>query len=374
MFDFIQIVDDRMVLAIMKQSVVRDAWRLLLKPFRINSWVMIIVTLFILIVAVKGLSFLHKHSRKHAATLTKFHKLVVFMTWLFFIITEIYYEGGLTMFFATKISIPFHSIKDVMQSYPDYKLMMRKGFEAYYIDYVDDGDQDFATFWKRVQQNPNESVFLSIEQVLQDHEHNPVVIHDLQGAIDAYGKYGNPGMSEKLEVFYKGRSEYYSLIVTENSPLGPMLQHGTKVFFESGVIDHLSAKWLGRQNRIRSSSENEASAKKSLDINDMSLAFLTYATIILLCFVIFLGEVIFRKFWQFEFYHYLPSRKQSPDVERNGFKECKTTIRDKLSLEKNDNSKPPTKNEKNITNNRAQLNQFFDEFLKGYGHTIEVEK
>lgn len=258
------------------------------------------------------------------------------------------------MFYSTKSSIPFHSIKDVMRSYPDYKHMMRKGFEAYYIDYVYNGDQDYISFWERVKKNPQESVFLSIEQVLEDHEYDPVVIHDLQRSIDAYGKYTDPAVLEKLEIFYKGQPEYYSLIVTENSPLCPILRHGTKILFESGVIDYLSAKWLGGENRLQFINAKESSAEKRLDIQDMSLALSTYAIAVLFCFVIFFGEIIiFRKLWPFDFKRYLAFMKRSPDDTIYVFKERNPGVGDKLELEKRDNNTPQIKIMTKVNNNGA---------------------
>ena len=48
MFDFIPVVDDRMVLALMKKAVVRDGWEVFLKAFTVDSWLMIIVTILLL--------------------------------------------------------------------------------------------------------------------------------------------------------------------------------------------------------------------------------------------------------------------------------------------------------------------------------------
>ena len=70
----------------------------------------------------------------------------------------------------------------------------------------------------------------------------------------------------ELEVFNKGRTEYYALIVTENSPLGPILRHGMKVLYERGVVAHLSSKWLGGGDT--SMRDKTSSRKADLDISE----------------------------------------------------------------------------------------------------------
>ena len=295
MFDFIHIATDKMVLAIMKKSVERSSWDIFYKPFHSNAWIMVLITTIVLVFSVKTLSYFHQNSHgKNGKIFQKYHRIILCITWIFFLVVEIYYEGAMTMLFTTQTFVPFHSIKDVMQAYPDWKLMMRHGFEAYYIDYVEEGDSDYVSFWKRVKENPRESVFSSVGQAVSYHENDPVVIHDLQSAIDVHGKYGDPRLSEKLEVFNKGRTEYYALIVTENSPLGPILRHGMKVLYERGVVAHLSSKWLGGGDT--SMRDKTSSRKSDLDISDTFLAFSGLVMVMVLCFLLFIGEYLMKYF------------------------------------------------------------------------------
>ena len=136
MFDYIPVVTDRMVLAIMKNAIQWDSWDLYLRPIMMDAWAVIgsiTVTIFFTLIIISQLG---KVLQNHANILNKSYRVVVFIAWTSFLLTEVYYEGALTMFFSTEIGIPFDSIKDVMRSYPDWKLMMRSGFEAYYIDFL----------------------------------------------------------------------------------------------------------------------------------------------------------------------------------------------------------------------------------------------
>ena len=160
-----------------------------------------------------------------------------------------HFEGTLTMFLTTDIKIPFNSIKDVMHGYPNWRLLMRSGLEVYYIDYVDIGDQDYIKFWERVKSSPEENTFTGIKDLLEHRQNEPVVIHELLGSIDAHTKYKDGSTMDHLTIFHKGRVEWYGMIVTENSPLGPMLQHGSKDMQERGLFNYLQQKWLkGPQN------------------------------------------------------------------------------------------------------------------------------
>ena len=141
------------------------------------------------------------------------------------------------MFFTTESEIPFKSLKDVIRAYPDWKLMMKSGTDIYFRPYVSN-DTDYKNFWNRVEKNPTESVYKSIAGVIHQHEKDSVVIHVSEADVDVYSKNER---NDKLEVFHKGSSEYFNLIVPNNSPLGPILQHGTKVMFERGVFDYLKA-------------------------------------------------------------------------------------------------------------------------------------
>ena len=115
MFDYIPIVTDKMVLAIMKQGVQRGSWDIFLRPFQEYSWIMVTSTTVTLLLGVQILSYLYDCPGKNAGTFKKVHRFAVFITWVFFLIIEIHYEGALTMFFTTEVEVPFHSIKDVMK-------------------------------------------------------------------------------------------------------------------------------------------------------------------------------------------------------------------------------------------------------------------
>ena len=290
MFDYINVITDKMVLAIMKKAIKRDALDVLIRPFQKSSWIVAMIIFVTLAICGQGMPLLYKQNGSHFRNIQKFRKTTIFLTWSLFMLIEIYYEGALTMFLTTEKGVSFKSIKDVMKAYPEWKLMMRSGFEVYYMHHVESGDEDYLTFWDRVEMKPKESVFHGVNQVLEDHRNDQVVIHEVQSAINVYKKNGKYDTEDTLQVFQKGHNEYFGMIVTENSPLGPILQYGAKVMTERGTLDYLKTKWLGEDDIVyRSPADNVI-----LDMSHLSLVFAGLTLAFGLSVTLFLVELILR--------------------------------------------------------------------------------
>ena len=286
MFDFITVVNDRMVLALMKKAMSRSAWDMYFRPFTTGVWVMIFITMGIVAIILIGLPFFGKLFVIDKRTLKKVTRLIAFVSWSCYLVVEIYFEGALTMFFTTKIGVPFNSIREAMRAFPEWRLLMRSGYEAYYTQYVEAGDKDYIGFWDRVQENPDENTFTSVGEVIDNRSKDPVIIHDVEGAISTY----QGDASLYLDVFEKGRTEWYGLIVTENSPLGPMLQHGAKILHERGVFDYLKTRWLGGVDHCRPLIDMESS-NMVLGLEHVCIIFVVLACLMFLSFMMFLVEI-----------------------------------------------------------------------------------
>ena len=205
MFDFVPVVNDRMVLAIMKNAINRGAMDLYFRPFTMDLWVMICVTIGLVSGTLIVLSHFGTMIGIKEETLNKTTRIIVFVGWSCYVLIEIYFEGALTMFFTTKMGIPFNSIKEVMRAHPDWRLLMRSGYEAYYTQYVESGDVDYIRFWDRVQKHPNDNTFSSVGEAIDKYSKEPVVIHEVEGAILTY----KGDATKYLDVFDKGPTEWF---------------------------------------------------------------------------------------------------------------------------------------------------------------------
>ena len=82
-------------------------------------------------------------------------------------------------------------------------------------------------------------------------------------------------------------------MLTKNSPLGPMLEHGAKKLHERGVLDYLKTRWLGGSGPCRPLVDMEAS-NMVLGLDQVSFVFVFLIGLMLLSFMMFLVEV-FKK-------------------------------------------------------------------------------
>ena len=293
LLDFIPIDDDRMVLAAMHQAVKRDYWNLFLKPLDTNSWVTFTFTTVTLVLGAHFLLFLRRFLGIHGKIAKKIAKLLIFLAWLVFVATFGFYQGVLTMFFSTKSDIPFESMKDVIKAYPKWKLMIRAETQAYYTPYVEAGDPDFLEFFSRTELKPDETFFSELEEVITRHDRDAVVISIPQSLIDMHRKYGKPEQHNKLEIFQRDPFQPFAMIVTKNSPFGPVLKYAAEKMHERGVLRHLKLKWTTRDAGYEHSYDGE-----SLNMMRLLMVFASFSMMLGITFVIFLGEISSKKMYQ----------------------------------------------------------------------------
>ena len=74
---------------------------------------------------VFALSRLWVHFYKESDTLN----IVMIVFWAFYVMTQSYYAGAMTMFFSSEVTIPFEDLSGVMKLYPDWKFKIQAGTE-----------------------------------------------------------------------------------------------------------------------------------------------------------------------------------------------------------------------------------------------------
>ena len=274
MFDFSSFVSDRAILALTPQPASLDLW-LFKRPFRNEAWLVLGIVILVILLTVIALNASIKDASNYAG-----YRIVVSIGWLFVLLISVYYDGALTMFFSTEVSITFDSIRDVMRAYDDWKLMMQDVNDVYFVYFVEDGDPDYTAFWDRKLNKPEETVFKSAEEGVTRMRQERVVLHLQEGTLKGYLK-ENPELSDNIKVFAPSSPEYFNIIVNNNSPLGPVFQQASLLLVEQGVRDHIAATWLGRD--IGSSSTTNL---------DNTLMVLGPAQIVLVFFVLLFAVII----------------------------------------------------------------------------------
>ena len=295
MFDFAHILDERKVLVALGDMAAQDAG-IYIQPFNGNAWAFIFITIIIFLFIIISLTYLQKQFKQHIGILRKISRVVVFFTWFCYMLVEIHYEGALTMFFSTNNQNSFENIKDVIRAYPDWKLLMQSGTEIYFLPYVESGDEDYITFWERVTDSPEDSVYTGFENTVQERMDDRVVLHVSQSAVNVFKKNTQSEVADGLEVFGEGSNDYFGLITTKNSPLGVILQHGSNLMYERGTFSYLNTKWLS--NGESSCIESSSSDKTVVTMSHVSLAFISYSVLLLISILCLFGEILFSKLIQ----------------------------------------------------------------------------
>ena len=107
----------------MKNSIRRSAFDLYFRPLAKNVWITMGTISVTIIVFLLTLFYLRKYFPGLNTTWNKTNRIIVFIAWACFLLIEVHFEGTLIMFLTTEIEIPFHSIRQVMGEYPEWRLL-----------------------------------------------------------------------------------------------------------------------------------------------------------------------------------------------------------------------------------------------------------
>ena len=171
--------------------------------------------------------------------------------WYFFVLLNAFYGGALTMFFTSEITIPFNDIRDVIRSYPDWKLQILTGSDALYQPKALAGDPEYMAFWERVESDPEQSIYPNIEEGLKRLLEDQVVI-DVSSAMFRGYFMEHPFHQQELKIFGKQPPIFNALAVTKNSPISPVFKAGMRYLRENGILAQLEQDWMGQEVESRS--------------------------------------------------------------------------------------------------------------------------
>ena len=158
LLDFVSLNPKTFVLALTPQPAGLDMG-LFIRPFQDEAWILVLayVTIIVINIAIPySLLSYYEH--------TDSFKLSSLFSWLFFILINAYYGGALTMFFSSKLTLPFISIEDVMRSYPDWNLKFIHGNDLHFIVKAKSGDYLYSEYWERVTKFREQHEFQNLEE------------------------------------------------------------------------------------------------------------------------------------------------------------------------------------------------------------------
>ena len=150
------------------------------------------------------------------------------------------------MFFTTEITVPFETRRDALMAFPEWKTMVRKGNQRNFKELAEEGIPIYVEFWKRLETVPEEVIYGGIKEGMELIANDQIIIHISGKALNQYFKNNPTGQTPKT---FKSEGENLAenLVLTENSPLVPYLRYGCWFLYESGIMDVLDTKWMGKE-------------------------------------------------------------------------------------------------------------------------------
>ena len=282
---------DQYLMALVPKSPEYDS-TLFTRPFTTDAWWMIGITNILLIFSLIITWFVPRW-KSELKTKNNSFRLVKSIIWLTYLLITIYYGGALKMFFTTEITIPFQSQKEVMLAYPEWKMRFRKGNEVLFYkksEVMDDAIYD--DYWERATNSPEEVKYNSIEEGINYLFEDQVVIHVSNGLLKQYYK-NNPKTVQPKTFSSEGEKFGENMIVTKNSPLGPILGKGFQILCENGIVDLIDIKWRGKD--ISSDADGYAYASP-LNEGQLMMPFALLCAVICVSAAVLVSEYLFNYF------------------------------------------------------------------------------
>ena len=177
---------------------------------------------------------------------------------------------------------------EVIKAHPSWNFKIRSGNEMIFKQKAESGETDFVTFWKRLQSYPQTSIYDSIEDAIKEIQSEQTVIHLSDKTLRQYYLQNPQSVRPKTVFPEEQKGEIENMIVTNNSPLGPMLKYGCRMLLEKGVFDILDEKWMGKS--VQYKSNTSGAAAQVLSIGEVMAAFVILGIALILSLICLIFE------------------------------------------------------------------------------------
>ncbi len=99
--------------------------------------------------------------------------------------------------------------------------------------------------WDQIENNKEETVYSTVAEGIELLESGQVVIHVMYSMLTGHLNI-NPFDQPDIRVFGAEKATFWTVLLTYNSPIKPMLTMGSTRTFEQGAYERLSKKWEGQ--------------------------------------------------------------------------------------------------------------------------------
>ena len=162
--------------------------------------------------------------------------------------------------------------------------------DIHYESKVKEGDPYYVEFWDKVQNNPEESTFSTIEEGLQHLRQDRYVIHTVASIIKGFFK-SNTIPNQEIKIIFKDRPTFGSVLATKNSPLVPTLRMGVDRMQQLGLLQKLTDKWQGKLP----SNAGQSSETQVLSLGHLVSTFSTMGFVVFICTFVLAAEKLWHQ-------------------------------------------------------------------------------
>ena len=219
-------------------------------------------------------------------------QILTFTWWLYFTLVYSYYCGVLTMFFTVPAPVFFETLKDVVDSYPDWKLMLLDGSQGGVYERAAKGDPDYVAIWQQYEDNNTDTLFNSMESGLQYIENgNNVMFVDKNQLL---GHMKSHSTLDNMHIINAMTRDHglACLLLHDNSPLLPMFNQGVRYIRENGLERQLFYKWFGNWENQNGSTPPEGHI---ISLREMLTSFAGMLVVFVVALFLLCGELTFKR-------------------------------------------------------------------------------
>ena len=285
LFDFVPFIQDGYILAFMpKQS--NNHLGLFTRAFVRDSWIFVLCISGTIFTVILLNNFCGITENMNGI------EILTFTWWLFFTLVYAYYCGVLTMFFTIPAPVIFETMTDVVEAYPDWKLMLLDGSQGGVYERAERGDPDYIAIWQQYEDKATETLFDSIEDGLEHIEKGKNVMfvdkNQLFGHMKSHSTTGNIHM---INAITKDHG-LACLLLHNNSPLLPIFNQGVRYLRENGLERQMFYKWFGDWEKHSTPPEGHI-----LSLGEMLTVFVMMLAVFGVVLIVLCGELTFKQFF-----------------------------------------------------------------------------
>ena len=261
---------NRILVANLKNSPVD--YSLFLRPFQNNAWMVITLSAILILGQLKLLNKFQQCDH---------YRLICFSGWTCFLLLNAFYGGACTMFFTAPPKVPFNSILEGANAYPEWSLFILKDTTGVLEE------PQYQKALERITGDPEKFIMPNFHSCIDRVINDPGSFFYAADLRMIYFANENPALKDNLFIFGDKQIMGISALLPHRSPYKAMINEGLLKLTRLGIMDRIRSKWVGSDLNSQHAAE-----KKVLTLGNVVLAFVMLGGAFILCLLLLAFELI----------------------------------------------------------------------------------